>query len=78
MPRLKVPVDVPPGAKYCHGCKAVLPMKCFKLLPKRNAYPARCEPCRRLQQAEQAEMRKDVALFYRDRAAWHLKHSTAI
>lgn len=77
MPRVNIPVEVPPGHRYCLGCKAVLPRKSFKFDARRNCYPARCEPCIREQKAAYQASRRSVALFARDRAAWNLKHTTA-
>lgn len=58
MPRKNVPVPVPPGSKYCHGCKSVHSLSSFYRESRRpDGRTTRCRDCVKASAKEGAEIR---------------------
>jgi len=49
----KHPLPIPPGHRWCYGCKAFLPTAAFhRAKSNPTGFSSRCKPCRKVQVAE--------------------------
>lgn len=61
MPRKNVPVPVPPGSKYCHGCQSVHPHGGFHSnRTQPDGLASQCKGCARASRHRAKEMQRLV------------------